>query len=53
VPGVFAGTGAATLYFDNFTKHPAYDGVVEALKNKTKDKDGKNKRDMMSRPLFE
>jgi endo-1,4-beta-xylanase len=35
VPGVFPGFGDATLYFDNFTKHPAYDGVVEALTNKT------------------
>jgi len=23
------------LWFANFTKHPAYDGVVEALTNKT------------------
>jgi len=36
VPGVFDGQGAATLYFANFTKHPAYYGVVEALKNGTK-----------------
>ncbi|ORY63158.1 glycoside hydrolase superfamily [Pseudomassariella vexata] len=35
VPSVFEGQGAATLYFDNFTKHPAYYGVVEALTNKT------------------
>lgn len=36
VPGVFDGFGDATLYFDNFTKHPAYNGVVEALTNNTK-----------------
>ncbi|KAK3331569.1 glycoside hydrolase family 10 protein [Cercophora scortea] len=35
VPSVFSGQGAALLWFDNFTTHPAYDGVVEALKNKT------------------
>ena len=39
VPGVFEGQGAATLYFDNFTKHPAYQGIVEALTNKTKPDD--------------
>jgi endo-1,4-beta-xylanase len=31
VPTVFAGEGAATLYFEDFTKHPAYWGVVKAL----------------------
>lgn len=36
VPHVFAGEGAALLWFEDFTKHPAYDGVVEALTNKTK-----------------
>jgi endo-1,4-beta-xylanase len=35
VPGVFAGQGSADLYFANFTKHPAYYGVVDALKNDT------------------
>ncbi|KAJ9138844.1 Beta-xylanase [Pleurostoma richardsiae] len=55
VPGVFEGQGAATLYFDNFTKHPAYYGVVEALTNKTKcKKRGKRaSRSTMSKPLFE
>ncbi|KAG9236808.1 putative endo-1,4-beta-xylanase [Amylocarpus encephaloides] len=38
VPGVFEGQGAATLYYANFTKHPAYDGIMGALKNGTKDK---------------
>jgi endo-1,4-beta-xylanase len=36
VPYVFSGEGAALLWFEDFTKHPAYDGVVEALTNKTK-----------------
>ncbi|KAK5659797.1 hypothetical protein OQA88_1009 [Cercophora sp. LCS_1] len=35
VPFVFEGEGAALLWFDDFSKHPAYDGVVEALTNKT------------------
>ncbi|KAK3943881.1 glycoside hydrolase superfamily [Diplogelasinospora grovesii] len=54
VPSVFPEQGAATLYFANFTKHPAYHGVVEAITNKTnrgedvgkkngKGKDGKAK----------
>ena len=36
VPDVFEGEGAALLWFEDFEKHPAYDGVVEALKNGTK-----------------
>ncbi|KXX81845.1 Endo-1,4-beta-xylanase D [Madurella mycetomatis] len=36
VPYVFEGEGAALLWFENFTTHPAYDGVVEALTNKTR-----------------
>ncbi|KAK2027440.1 family 10 glycosyl hydrolase [Colletotrichum zoysiae] len=35
VPYVFEGEGAALLWFDDFNKHPAYYGVLEALKNKT------------------
>jgi endo-1,4-beta-xylanase len=31
VPGVFGGQGAATLYFEDFSKHPAYWAVVKAL----------------------
>src|SRR5690349_12089894 len=31
VPSVFDGQGAATLYFEDFSKHPAYWGVVNAL----------------------
>lgn len=36
MPDVFEGEGAAALWFEDFEKHPAYDGVVEALKNGTK-----------------
>ena len=43
VPAVFPTEGAALLWFADFSKHPAYDGVVEALTNKTKGH-GKNKR---------
>ncbi|KAI5859592.1 glycoside hydrolase family 10 protein [Durotheca rogersii] len=35
VPYVFEGQGAALLWFDDFSKHPAYDAVIEALKNGT------------------
>ncbi|KAF4846856.1 Endo-1,4-beta-xylanase 1 [Colletotrichum siamense] len=35
VPYTFEGEGAALLWFDDFSKHPAYDGALEALKNKT------------------
>ncbi|KAK1723178.1 hypothetical protein CaCOL14_001083 [Colletotrichum acutatum] len=35
VPAVFPGEGAALLWFEDFSKHPAYDGVLEALKNTT------------------
>jgi hypothetical protein len=35
VPYVFSGQGAALLWFDDFKKHPAYDGAIEAMKNKT------------------
>ncbi|PMD50587.1 glycoside hydrolase family 10 protein [Hyaloscypha bicolor E] len=34
-PGVFAGYGSAGLWFANFTKHPAYQGIVDAFKNGT------------------
>lgn len=43
VPAVFPTEGAALLWFEDFSKHPAYDGVVEALTNKTKGH-GKTKR---------
>lgn len=32
---MFEGEGAALLWFEDFSKHPAYDGVVEALTNRT------------------
>lgn len=35
VPYVFEGEGDALLWFEDFSKHPAYYGVLEALKNKT------------------
>jgi hypothetical protein len=35
IPGVFPGEGSGTLYFPNFDKHPAYQGVVDALTNGT------------------
>nr|AHE13927.1 endo-1,4-beta-xylanase B [Achaetomium sp. Xz-8] len=41
VPYTFPGQGAPLLWFDNFTTHPAYDGVVEALTNKTSRGKGK------------
>jgi endo-1,4-beta-xylanase len=49
---VFAGYGDADLWFANFTKHPAYYGVVEALTNNTKCKTGKNKMLKRSKPLI-
>ena len=53
MPSVFPGTGAADLWFDNFTKHPAYDGVVEALTNNTKcRRRSKNKMLKRSKPLI-
>ena len=45
VPYVFEGEGAALLWFDDFSTHPAYDGVVEALTNGTrKDKGPREER---------
>jgi len=35
VPYVFDGEGAATLWFDDFTRHPAYYGILAAFKNAT------------------
>ncbi|KAH8912531.1 glycoside hydrolase [Coniochaeta sp. PMI_546] len=52
VPSVFTGYGDATLWFANFTKHPAYNGVVEALTNNTKCKPRKNKMLKRSKPLI-
>nr|AGG68962.1 XynA [Humicola insolens] len=36
VPYFFEGEGAPLLWFEDFSKHPAYYGVVEALTNKTR-----------------
>ncbi|KAJ4380404.1 hypothetical protein N0V85_008751 [Neurospora sp. IMI 360204] len=44
VPAVFPGEGAALLWFGDFSKHPAYDGVVEALTNKTQGHNGNGPR---------
>ncbi|KEY66284.1 hypothetical protein S7711_02748 [Stachybotrys chartarum IBT 7711] len=35
IPYVFPGEGAAHLWFDDFTRHPAYYGVLAAFKNAT------------------
>lgn len=35
VPYVFPGFGDALLWFEDFTRHPAYYGVLAALKNAT------------------
>jgi endo-1,4-beta-xylanase len=35
VPATFPGQGAASIWFDNFTVHPAYYGIIEAFQNKT------------------
>lgn len=43
IPGVFPGQGSADLWFANFTKHPAYYGVVAALKNGTEGCEEKGK----------
>jgi endo-1,4-beta-xylanase len=44
VPYVFEGEGAALLWFDDFTLHPAYYGVLAALKNATGACDNKPQR---------
>ena len=36
IPYVFPGTGAAHLWFADFSKHPAYYGIIDALKNATR-----------------
>ncbi|KAK9425634.1 putative Beta-xylanase [Seiridium unicorne] len=35
VPAVFPGEGNPLLWFEDFSKHPAYYGAIEALKNQT------------------
>ncbi|KAL2262936.1 hypothetical protein VTK26DRAFT_8926 [Humicola hyalothermophila] len=32
VPDVFPGNGASLLWFEDFSKHPAYDGIVQTFK---------------------
>ncbi|KAI1799611.1 glycoside hydrolase family 10 protein [Daldinia bambusicola] len=44
VPAVFPGEGAALLWFDDFTKHPAYYAAVEAMTKKTGNYTCKSKR---------
>lgn len=53
---MFTGEGAAGLWFEDFTTHPAYDGIIDALKNNTKTPEkpeakGKGKKARRSRPL--
>ncbi|KAK8024467.1 glycosyl hydrolase family 10 [Apiospora rasikravindrae] len=35
VPYTFPGEGAALLWFEDFAKHPAYDAIIDVLKNGT------------------
>ncbi|KAF3055970.1 Endo-1,4-beta-xylanase D [Daldinia childiae] len=44
VPAVFPGEGAALLWFDDFTKHPAYYAAIEGMKNKTGNYTSKTRR---------
>ena len=53
IPDFYTGQGGATLYFDNFTKHPAYYGVIEALTNETYVQQKQRRVDGKSKPLFE
>lgn len=53
---MFTGEGAAGLWFEDFTTHPAYDGIIDVLKNNTKvpekpEVKGKGKKARRSRPL--
>lgn len=52
VPDVFEGEGDALLWFENFEKHPAYDAIVEALKNKTSPCKPKKPHGKRSNKLF-
>ncbi|KAH6840800.1 glycoside hydrolase superfamily [Chaetomium sp. MPI-CAGE-AT-0009] len=40
VPHVFEGNGASLVWFEDFSKHPAYDGMVETFKKLIGDKPG-------------
>jgi endo-1,4-beta-xylanase len=44
IPYVFPGNGAAHLWFDDFTLHPAYYGILAAFKNATGACDNKVRR---------
>ncbi|KAL2074011.1 hypothetical protein VTL71DRAFT_7789 [Oculimacula yallundae] len=37
IPDVFPGQGAGTLWFPDFTKHPAYDAIVKVFRKKIKE----------------
>ncbi|KLU90863.1 glycosyl hydrolase family 10 [Magnaporthiopsis poae ATCC 64411] len=52
VPYVFAGEGAATLWFDDFSKHPAYDGIVEVLKKHSKCGSKRRRSRIEAKPLL-
>ncbi|KAL2130067.1 hypothetical protein VTI74DRAFT_6943 [Chaetomium olivicolor] len=41
IPDVFPGHGAGLLWFEDFTKHPAYDGMVQTFKYLIKKKGDK------------
>ncbi|AEO63459.1 c43a5859-af78-48c3-99ed-df7672ee5c76 [Thermothielavioides terrestris] len=41
IPATFPGQGAPLLWFDNFTKHPAYDGMVQTFKQLIAERGGK------------
>ncbi|KAL2268707.1 hypothetical protein VTJ83DRAFT_3553 [Remersonia thermophila] len=44
VPHVFPNNGASLLWFDDFSKHPAYDGMVETFKSLIAEKESKQER---------
>jgi hypothetical protein len=56
VPAVFPGQGDPLLWFEDFSKHPAYYGVIEAFKNKTDEKScqdvGRHARDFAKGDKF-
>jgi len=43
IPDVFPDNGAALLWFEDWTKHPAYDGLIETFKSLAKLPEGKGK----------
>ncbi|KAH6658151.1 family 10 glycosyl hydrolase [Truncatella angustata] len=52
VPVTFPGQGSPLLWFDNFTKHPAYYGIIEAFENKTTDQGCKGPKYRRSGGIF-